>query len=368
MTLISGFFIDGCPILMGDLLVSDEDKADKEFVFPTAGKVSKRDIRNGIYSPSHLCQKAILISPKLAICWANKKIYASSFIEEIINANGHINPSHELLSAIYNDIGGPGNLSIVGIYRDGMEMRIFDYESWPVDHPYPGFRYFKAVGSGYASLLDMIPNLGMGAPSRKINKLERGISTAIHFITSLLSKEIIDPSSLKDLFGVGYEIIHPLGDSLAKFTKLTYVFWTALEEESGNWKLLPFPFLSFNYSYIGDILIIRCARASSLNQKASCKIDSDELHVISPIHRDLNPDKLRGYSPASFNSEWMCNVFLWKNCQGNVGSFASFGHYPNQSAPIIWTNEFTKDEGIDVNIQFVKASISKIGLQAYNDK
>ena len=47
MTLIAGFFLDGCPILMGDLLVSDEDKADKEFVFPTAGKVSKRDILNG---------------------------------------------------------------------------------------------------------------------------------------------------------------------------------------------------------------------------------------------------------------------------------------------------------------------------------
>ena len=84
MTLIAGFFRDGCPIIMGDLLVSDNDEKDKEFVFPTVGKVSKRDILNGEYSPSHLCQKSILISPKLAVCWANKKIYASSFIDEII--------------------------------------------------------------------------------------------------------------------------------------------------------------------------------------------------------------------------------------------------------------------------------------------
>jgi len=74
MTLIAGFFRDECPVLMRDLLVSDEDTSDREFVFPTVGKVSKRDLSNGNYSPSYLCQKVILISPKLAICWANKKI------------------------------------------------------------------------------------------------------------------------------------------------------------------------------------------------------------------------------------------------------------------------------------------------------
>lgn len=368
MTLISGFFIDGCPILMGDLLVSDEDTADKEFVFPTVGKVSKRDISNGNYSPSHLCQKAVLISPKLAVCWANKKIYATSFIKEIINAKAHLNPSHELISAVYNDIDGQGNLSIIGIYRSGVEMRIFDFESWPIDPPYPGFRYFKAVGSGYGSLLEMIPKLGMGVPSRKINKLERGISTALHFSTSLLSKEIIFQSSLKELFGVGYEVVHPLGASLAKFDNVTYVFWTALEEVPGEWKMIPFPFLTFNYSYNGDILIIRSVRASSIPKNSSCKIDSDELHVISPMHTMLNPDEIIGYAPASLNSKWMCNIFLWKNCHGNTGAFTSFGYYHNQSPPIIWTNEFTKDEGIDVNIQFVKASISKVALQACNGK
>ena len=368
MTLISGFFKDGCPILIGDLLVSDEDKSDKEFVFPTVGKVSKRDISNGNYSPSLLCQKAILISPRLAICWANKKIYAKSFISEIIKTNAHINPSYELISAIYNDIDGQGNISIIGIYRDGIEMRIFDFESWPVDPPYPGFSYFKAAGSGYSTLLDIIPKLGMGTPSGNLNKLEVGISTAIHFSTSLLSKEVISLLSLKDLFGVGYEIVHPLGANLAKFNNLTYVFWTAEEELPGKWKMLPFPFLTFNYSYNGDILVIRSMRTAAIPKKSSCKIDSDELHAISPIHRDLNPDELRDYSPKSFNSKWMCNVFLWKNCQGHIGAFATFGFYQNQSPPIIWTNEFTKDEGIDVNVQFVKATISKVASQAYNGK
>jgi len=363
MTLIAGFFYDGCPILMGDLLVSDKDKSDKEFIFPTVGKVSKKDILNGSYSPSHLCQKVIQISPKLAICWANKKLYAETFIKEVINANAHIKPSYELLSTIYYDLNGQGNLSIIGIYRDGVEMRIFDFEAWPVDPPYLGFTYFKVAGSGYATLLKIIPKMSKGTPSRDLKKLEKGISTAMHFCTSLLSQEIVTQLSLKDLFGVGYEIVHPLGANLAKLSDLTYAFWLVEEKESERWDMLPFPFLTFNYSYSGDILIIRTARASSMPKKASCKIDSDELHAISPMHRILNPDELKGYSPASFNSEWMCNIFLWKNLQGNSGAFSTFGYHPDNSSPVFWTNEFTKDEGIDINIEFVKASMRKISSQ-----
>jgi hypothetical protein len=364
MTLIAGFVRDGCPILMGDLLVSDEDMSDKEFVFPTVGKVSKRDLENGNYSPSQLCQKVILTSPRLVISWANKKIYAKAFIKTVIDANAHNNPSHKLLSDIYNELGGSGNLSIIGLYRDGSEMRSFNFESWPVDPPYTGFSYFRAAGSGYGTLIDTIPKLHEGNLSGNINKLEKGIATAVQLSTSLLSQEILSHLSLHELFGVGYEIAHPLGAGLAKFSNLTYVFWTAEEVDSGNWRMLPFPFLTFNYSYNGDILIIRSVRASSMPISNSCRIDSDELHAISPIQRLINPDELRDYSPASLNSEWICNIFLWKNCRDHTGAFATFGHYHNQSPPVIWTNEFNKNEGIDVNSQFINTSISKIALQA----
>jgi hypothetical protein len=255
-------------------------------------------------------------------------------------------------------------MSIIGLYRDGVEMRIFDFESWPVDFPYPGFRYFKAAGSGYGTLLGMIPELPEGIPSGNLNKLEKGIATAVHLSTSLLSQEILSQLSIHELFGVGYEIAHPLGDGLAKFSNLTYVFWTAEEVDSGNWRMLPFPFLTFNYSYRGDTLIIRSVRVSSMPNSNKCIIDSDELHAISPIQRTMNPNELKDYSPASLNSEWICNVFLWKNCHGHSGVFSTFGHYPNQSSPIIWTNEFSKNESIDVNMQFIKTSISKIALQA----
>lgn len=360
MTLIAGFFDGRCPIIMGDLLVSDTDKSERKFVFPTVGKVTKKHLSKGKYSPSRLCQKVNLISPKLAICCANKIIYANCFINEIIKANAHNNPSYELLLDIYNDIGGQGNLSIIGLYRDGTEMRIFDFESWPVDPPNSEFKYFKAAGSGYGTLIDTAPNLRMKITSGKPNKLEKGIAISLQIITSLLSKEIIDPLSLLELFGVGYEIVHPLGSDLSKFKDVTYVFWTVLEEKEGNWRMLPFPFLAFNYSYQGDILIIRSVKTSSTKHRNSCKIDSDYLHVVSPAYRTINIDELSGYSPASLNSKWICNVFLWKNVHDNMGAFSTFGNYDNQSPPIIWKNEFSQNEGVDINAEFLRSSVEKI--------
>ncbi|BBO73423.1 hypothetical protein DSCW_08400 [Desulfosarcina widdelii] len=364
MTLITGFFRDGCPILMGDLLVSDNATADKEFLFPTVGRVSKKDISKGEYSPSHLCQKAIQLSPKLAICWANKKIYASSFIKEIIRSNAHIDPSYDLLMQIYSDLCGQNDLSIIGILRNGTEMQLFDFESWPVDFPDPGFQYFKAAGSGYATLLESIPQMGRWAPSRNLNKLEIGISTAIQFSTALLSYEIISQLPIESLFGVGYEIVHPLGANLSKFSDLTYVFWTALEDQPQKWMIIPFPFLIFNYSYFRDLFIIRSARASQAKTPGVCKIDSDELHLINPIYRKINPNEIKDYSPNSFNSRYICNVFLWQNFKKADGMFATLGQYNKISSPIVWTNEFTKNEGIDVNLNFLKDSIAKIAMQA----
>ena len=243
-------------------------------------------------------------------------------------------------------------------------MRLFDFNSWPVDFPNTGFKYFKAAGSGYATLLDLAPKIEMETTSGKLNKLESGIATSITFTTSLISTEVLSLLSLKKLFGAGYEVVHPLRDNLSKFKDLTYVFWRAEEESKGKWRMLPFPFLASNYSYHQDMLIIRSVRMSSNTNANSCKLDSDESHIVTPIHRAFNPEELIGYSPRSLNSKFICNIFLWKNNDGEIGIYSNFGFYANQTPPVIWTNEFEKNKGVKVNKDFLKASITKVALHA----
>lgn len=362
MTLIAGFLKDGCPILMGDLLLSARDDSDTEIIFPTIGKISNKHLSNGEYRPISFCQKVNLLSPKLAVAWTGVKLHAENFMREVIATNIHNNPSRDSLRNVFNKIGGQGNISIIGIYRNGKEMCIFDFDAQSIK-PIPGFEWLRVAGSGHQAFSDASCKLESAVTSGQLNKLEKGISTAINLSTTLLSKEILTFLSLQNLFGAGYEILHPLGGDLAKFCGLTYLFWEAEEEKQGKWRLLPFPFLASNYSYYEDILVIRSVRVSSTTGINSCKIDSDELHVISPAYRDVRVEELIDYTPTSLNSEWICNVFLWKNCCGERGAFSTFDHYVIQPPPVIWTNEFKNNGGVDINAQFVRDSIFKIGRQ-----
>lgn len=360
MTLIAGFLKGGCPILMGDLLVSSSDNSAKEICLPTIGKISNSHLSNGIYRPTKLCQKVNLLGPKLAIAWAGTMSYAKDFMQNIIAKKLHNNPERDALRDTFAKIGDHEKLSVICLYRNGKEICMFDFNASRIEPLIKGFEWFKAAGSGYDALLDIASNLESNTTSGHPNKLEEGITSAVGIAIGLISDEIRTGFTLQNLFGAGYEILHPLGRDLTKLCYLTYLFWSVEEEAQGVWKLQPFPFLASKYTYHGDILIIRSVRLSSNIVVNSCKIDSDELHAISPIYRIVDIKELVGYTPSSLNSKMMCNVFLYKNYSGREGAFATFGYYTTQPPPVKWTNEFKSNEGVDINMEFVQSSISKI--------
>ena len=114
----------------------------------------------------------------------------------------------------------PNDLSIIGIL-----------DAWPTDSN-SNFEY-KSAGSGYGTLLDIteINDFNLNVTSGKINKLEIGIATAVNIITALLSEELLTQSSIQNLFGAGYELVHPYKSILKKFDDLTYLFWSIEEFE-----------------------------------------------------------------------------------------------------------------------------------------
>ncbi len=361
MTLISGFSKNYCPIILGDLLISNNDSKEQLITLPTIGKISKQDFSRCSYSPCGFSQKINLLSPKLALGWAGSKIHAKTFMDELITLGVHDDPSHQAINDIYNNIvTNPNDLSIIGIYRNNSEIRIFDFNAWPTDSN-SNFEYFKSAGSGYGTLLDIteINDFNLNVTSGKINKLEIGIATAVNIITALLSEELLTQSSIQNLFGAGYELVHPYKSILKKFDDLTYLFWSIEEFEINNWRLQSSPFLVSKYSYHNDILVIRAMHIKQNDNINSCKIEKDELHIVSPIYGTFNADKLIGFAPQTLNSKMICNVFLYKTVNNEVGTFAEFGKYNTESPPVIFKNEFTKNEGIDINTNFIKKVLLK---------
>lgn len=363
MTLIAGFLTSGCPILMGDLLISSNDKLEKELVFPTVGKISNKDLSNTEYRPTEFCQKINILSRQLAIAWAGRKIDALTFIQEVGRANLHKDPSREALLKLFHEIdGGRGKFSIIGILRNKGKLCLFAFNAQSPDISDLDFQYLKVEGTGYNTFSEIISISESDITSGQPNNLEKAISKGIGLSSELLAKEISTPLSLQNLFGVGYEVLHPLKDDLVKFHELTYLFWKVKEVSKRKWEIESFPFLASRYSYQSDLLVIRSARLSS-NVCGSCKVDSDEVHFIKPIYRTFSEEELIGYVPDSFNSTWMCNVFIWEDYHRKIGALSSLGRHVTQSPPVIWKNEFLENEGIDINKNFLRMSVSKIAAK-----
>jgi hypothetical protein len=316
MTLIAGLSRNGCPILMGDLLVSSDTIAnDDEFFLPTLGKISLKHLSKGVYRPTSFCQKVNLLSSQLVIAWAGSRIYAKTFMKEIIDSSLHHNPTLDSITKVYNDIDCQDQLNIIGLYRNGVEMCMFDFNSCPIDPPDASFECFKMAGSGYSGLVDVTHLLARTVTSGTPNRLEQGVFTSLILITALLSREFYTDSIFQDIYGAGYEILHPMGSGLEKFKNLTYLFWMAKEEEHGKWNILAFPFLAVSYSYHGDILVIRSVRLESRKSNKSinsCVISSDELHFICPLYRKIDESEFVGYVPTSLNTPYICIRFCWK--------------------------------------------------------
>ena len=85
MTLIVGFSKDECPILLGDLLLSNSPESSIKITLPTVGQLSTKDISQGKYLPSGLTQKVNLLSPKLAIAWTGKLLDAKNYLGNLVH-------------------------------------------------------------------------------------------------------------------------------------------------------------------------------------------------------------------------------------------------------------------------------------------
>ena len=221
MTLIAGFKMVDCPILMGDILLSNNLETAKELTIPTVGKIFSDSLKNGIYQPSAFSQKVNLLSPQLALAWSGNLGQAKEFMGQVIGAKIHKDPSREAIIEIFNDLT-LDDLCIIGLLRDDKNKPIlFDINCERVDVRDSEFRWFKAGGSGYSRLQDTVSNMGSRHSSGTVNQFEYGVAATIQISTNLLSTELRTGFTLHELFGAGYEILHPLSNGLAKFTDLT---------------------------------------------------------------------------------------------------------------------------------------------------
>jgi hypothetical protein len=349
MTLISTFQINNCPILVGDLLISEESDKNNLLNTPTKSNLLLSDTKMRIFRPVGLRQKVNLLSPDLAIAWSGNMDEAVSFYNQVIGSGICKKPSRELLVEIYHDLDNPSELSLIGMLKNESGIQSFWINAEKHSTPHPQIQNIVCAGSGQEGFLSYINNIDFNVSSGTPNNLTIAISHVIGIISALFASEIETSVTLKNLYGAGYEIVHPFGDHLTKFSDITYIFWHIdIQKDQVITEMAPR--LAMKYSYYGDILAIRSAHISEN------KILHEDLHIINPIYSS----KMKGQliKPASLNSNYICSVFE-TNLNEHVQCFTQVSRVSEKTRPIIFNDNEQGLNDIDINEDFYKSCINK---------
>lgn len=351
MTLIASIQIDGCPILLGDLLLSGPAIDTNKFSFPTKTALDIPPRVSGKLEPDGLCQKANLLSPKLAIAWSGNKDEAVSFFSQVIGAGIQNDPSKEKIYEIYADLDNPDELSVIGMLKNSSATETFGINAERLSFPNPLAQNVIVEGSGKKGLVDLLNRSDGVLSSGTSSKLELAIGKTIGIISGLFSSEIATSETLQECYGAGYEIIYPLGDHLEKFSDLTYVLWK-INVKNGSIIGDVAPFFAMKYSYFDDLLTIRSVHI------ADNKLVDDALHIIQPIFSNQHIEDFSKLSPSSLNSKYICSIFE-TNLNGKPYCYSQIGRFVTVQRPIIFYDNNRSDFGIDVDQRFYRDSINK---------
>lgn len=310
MTIVARFGIQGCPMLMGDLLLSIKDPSASPALIPTAEDLSKVFPAGSTYVPSGLRQKIIVLSDTFALGWAGTRVVARDIIAEVRRKNAATPFTRETLQKHFDALDESvwKKIGLVGFIEDAAGMTSFSCDN-TTTFSTPLLGEVALLGSGTAGVrkvLEGIPSLPVGIGGTP-NVVDLSVGFSLQLSGVLLNFEMATLQNLNDLYGGGYEIATVLNQKFAKVDDITYLFWQASVDGKGGVRISRLPLKACRYSYHNDILLIRSAK---FEDKGDMRAFEQRLFAVSPVYRDPDPGEMKGITPPSFNARFLCNYFL----------------------------------------------------------
>ena len=198
-----------------------------------------------------------------------------------------------MLQKIYHDLDNPKELSLIGMMRVDLGIRHFWMNSNQLSTSNPSIKNLVIAGTGQKDFLDLVDQGQFKSTSGAPNRLEVAIGATLGYISNLFVSEIEGSISLQQLYGGGYEVIHPVGDHFEKFCNLTYIFWRMEIHEGVSARVFS-PYLAMKYSYYDDLLLIKVIHLSGN------KLTNTDHHIIKPVFSTHSFKKTPDFKKISF--------------------------------------------------------------------
>ena len=312
MTVIAAFSVSNFPVLFGDLLLTGPSVSERRVAVPAQGEVQDFFGDSG-WSVLGLTQKVCVLGNDCAIAWAGSWLGARVAIAEL--RRRYLSGSQTIDDMIAYLKGEPElqkhPASFIGLLHNAGQLHQFHVSADELQCPTLGMVYLSGSGSyaveEFSRLLQTMDSAVAGGPTAG----DEAVSTALSMGGMLLQVEFRGgnaASTLRNMFGGGYEIAFFSGGRMQKLTEVTYVIWEAnLDETSVH---VSHPLLVIKQKYAGDYLLVRSARIESSPTQATLRIVDEQGHVIRPMFDVPRFDDVASLKSLSLQSRLLCHCIL----------------------------------------------------------
>lgn len=279
----------GGPILLGDILVSDEKKPD-EFILPTLSEDIFRYLSaEGDLFPVCLNQKMYILAPNVCIGFAGKTAYIKKFLEDIriyckVQSELTFSAMERFLKERKDDTWEHFSciILVTKIEKDGLHLCKALHGQW-LRGDSDVFEEVWSTGSGSLDFLIETKRKVKIVSQFVPQDPRHALQTNTVLLSQLLARERAQLHTVKKHWGAGFEMIFFDKDHFAKIDDLTFVINQGLVNPDGTVPT-PVPGIILHYKYHGDILLITCIRTFG-----GRTTETDKQYIIQSNNISVRP-------------------------------------------------------------------------------
>lgn len=349
MTLIASFVTNGIPIIIGDLLVSNEiGVGDDDFSTPTIHNVNKHIKDRGLLRVSGITQK-VLTTGKICMACAGGYYHARELISHIHNQCNEKNITSVQYNSILDNypICDLKNINVISYFYDGkgferrnIQTPIFELE---------GLDDVQVAGSGTPAFIQNIEQvINNGKAVGKHTNLDTTVGHALSFTSWAFCRQIMSGVGILEGWGGGFEIAYLNNGRFEKLNNLLFLLWKVNEKKNGDLIIQSMP-LFIKSEYQGDILrIFVCDWGNDTL--------GERLYVANPL---FQRDRSEPIQMPNLKYSWLINFFEYENAKGDHYAFNRIDRFDSHYRPV--SIEITEDRyGIKYDNKFFKKLLRQL--------
>jgi ATP-dependent protease HslVU (ClpYQ) peptidase subunit len=373
MTMIACTINNGFPIIHSDILISENQKAEKFYIPAIPGNLMDSLPNGKLFYPSAFNRKVSIINDRICFAFAGKTWYAEKLLEDLkAYCRLFEETDKDSIMSFFSDydlteINHEMSFLIIVMDRnkEGFTPYVLHSNKGLIVKEIGVFGNIYLLGSGASDFIKSAEEINWASSTNPTSPSE-AVQINMALISSILSRERVDQHTINNHWGAGIETIYFDGNKFVNLKQVTFVFnhWFLDSEDEF---VYPMPTKVTNYKYMDEFLFIVDVEASKWRRKiAEEKVIVEltdfnvGLFVISGIDHKQKIDWSIFKDNISFSSTFVGMGYII--IKGNQG-FSPAGFYGSKDITV----QYEHNKSLRIEIQrTVYDEVKRVSEECYH--